>query len=91
MTPNIELEQLNQQPEPTQACVIMVGSTNTGKSRTVNIMTKSKHCTVGEDTDANPCTQELQMVEDKDTGLIYMDNPGQQLPDFLSNLTFLYI
>ena len=27
MRPDIELEQLNQQPEPTQACVIMVYNT----------------------------------------------------------------
>ena len=96
MRPDIELENLKTEKlkpktTPTQACVIMVGSTSTGKSTTVNIMTKSKHCTVGEDTDANPCTQELQMVEDKDTGLIYIDNPGQQLPDILPKVTFLYL
>ena len=71
-----------------KACVIMVGSTNTGKSTTVNIMTKSKDCTVGEDTNAKPCTQNLHVVEDKDTGLIYMDNPGQLLPDILSKYTY---
>ena len=55
-------------------------------------MTKSKHCTVGEDTNDKPCTQKLQMVEDKDTELIYIDNPGQQLSDVLSKFTFfLYL
>ena len=68
-----------------KACVIMVGSTNTGKSTTVNIMTKSTDCPEGEDTNAKPCTQNLHEVEDKDTGLIYMDNPGQLLTDILSS------
>ena len=70
--------------KPKKACVIMVGSTNTGKSTTVNVMTKSKHCTVGKDDQAEPCTQKLDTVEDKDTGLVYMDNPGRQCAIFLS-------
>ena len=97
MRPDIELEnlkpdKLKPKTTPTQAYVIMVGSTNTGKSTTVNIMTKSKHCTVGEASNDQPCTQILQMVEDKDTELIYIDNPGQQLSDVLSKFTFfLYL
>ena len=97
MRPDIELENLKTEKlkpktTPTQACVIMVGSTNTGKSTTVNIMTKSKHCTVGEASNDKPCTQKLQRVEDKDTELIYIDNPGQQLSDVLSKFTFfLYL
>ena len=84
---NLKPANLKQKTSP-KACVIMVGSTNTGKSTTVNIMTKSKDCTVGEDTNAKPCTQNLHVVEDKDTGLIYMDNPGQLLPDILSKYTY---
>ena len=59
-----------------KACVIMVGSTNTGKSTTVNIMTKSTDCMVGKITDTKPCTQIPKLVE-RDTELIYMDNPGK--------------
>lgn len=88
---NLKPEKLKPKISP-KACVIMVGSTNTGKSTTVNIMTKSADCTVGEDSNAKPCTQKLQVMEDKDTGLIYMDNPGQLLPDSLSKPTFfLYL
>ena len=78
---DIKMEKLKPEKLKTKispkACVIMVGSTNTGKSTTVNIMTKSTDCPEGEDTNAKPCTQKLHEVEDKDTGLIYMDNPGQ--------------
>ena len=101
MRPDIELENLNTEKlklktTPTQACVIMVGSTNTGKSTTVNIMTKSKNCTVGEASNDKPCTQKLQRGEDKGTELIYIDNPGQQLQMFYPNspsscILFLYI
>ena len=66
-----------------KACVIMVGSTNTGKSTTVNIMTKSKECIVGKDNQYDPCTQKLKLV-DKDSELVYMDNPGQPFTNILS-------
>ena len=66
-----------------KACVIMVGSTNTGKSTTVNIMTKSKECIVGKDNQYDPCTQKLKLV-DKDSELVYMDNPGQPFTNVLS-------
>ena len=59
-----------------KAWVIMVGSTNTGKSTTVNIMTKSTDCMIGKITDTNPCTQIPKLVE-RDTELSYMDNPGK--------------
>jgi len=70
-----------------KACVIMVGSTNTGKSRTVNIMTKSTDCMIGEITDTKPCTQKPKLVE-KDTELIYMDNPGWDDPEKSNRATF---
>ena len=85
---DIKLEKLKPKISP-KACVIMVGSTNTGKSTTVNIMTKSTDCPEGEDTNAKPCTQKLHAVEDKATGLIYMDNPGQLLTDILSSCNFM--
>ena len=76
---NLKPEKVKPKISP-KACVIMVGSTNTGKSTTVNIMTKSTDCKVGEDTNAKPCTQKLHLVEDKGTELIYMDNPGSATP-----------